>query len=540
MRPAATRRAAFAAAALLASALPPAAASGERARSPETGGGARAARALDAALASHAAETRALERSPAWPALVVDSAALERALSRGYGADAAVLVQRFEGESLRSWLVRPGRPNAAGTCPRSSREIAGLLGRLHGGLAVTLAGSGGAVDFARGVDEAGRARARALHADRVAAAAAALSACLFPGEVATALDGVRRLIVLPTQFLGIVPYALLSPGGRGSLVETTAISIAPSAAAIAPLADVDEGGSPTDPLVVGDPAPVAGRALPAARREAEAVAAAWGARPLLGREATRAEVVRRAEEADVLYLATHGVVLPAGDAGRGTGDAVLLAGGDWTAWEIALAPLRARLAVLSACDGALGLPSAAGVKGIARAFHQGGVPRVVASLWNVDDRATAELMLDFAQTLAEAEPAEALRLAMLRQRERTPDPALWGAFTVFGAPRATFPAVRSGGPEEAAAACRDGCLVAFTPRDGSPKALCRGRAECAAVYGGTGPGPAGSLWLVRLRDAGSRGAVWSAAGRTGRSGLTLAVLEALAGGPATVYRRPVP
>jgi hypothetical protein len=512
---------------------------GEKAPSPTSAPAARVARDLDAALDAHAAEARGLQRSPHWPAAALDSAALRRVVERAYGPGAAVLVHRFEGATLRSWLVRPGAEVVGGTCPRSSSEIAGILGRLHGGLAVTLAGSGGQVAF-RGAELLGVPAQRRPAPARFAAAAAELSACLFPGEISAALEGVRRLLVVPTQFLGIVPYALLSPGGRGPLVETTAISIAPSAGALAPLADVDEGGLPTDPLVVGDPAPAAGSALPAAREEAEAVAAAWNTLPLLGEHARRADVVRRAETADLLYFATHGVVIPARQVGRGTGDEIVLADGGWTAWEITYARLRARLAVLSACDSALGLPSAAGVAGVARAFHQAGVPRVVASLWNVSDRATADLMVDFARALAEAEPAEALRGAMLRQRERTPDPALWGAFTAFGAPRAGFASVRAGGSDEIADACRQGCLVVFTPRSGVPRPLCGGKPACAEVYSGSGPGEEGTLWLARLTDAKARHAAWTAAGRTGRSGLTFALIEALSRGPATVYRRHVP
>src|SRR5262249_23725873 len=55
--------------------------------------------------------------------------------------------------------------------------------------------------------------------------------------------------------------------------------------------------------------------------------------------------------------------------------------------------LPAELVVLSACQTALGKEiKGEGLVGLARGFMYAGAPRVVASLWKVDDRATSELM----------------------------------------------------------------------------------------------------------------------------------------------------
>ncbi|HEY0385468.1 MAG TPA: CHAT domain-containing protein, partial [Pyrinomonadaceae bacterium] len=106
----------------------------------------------------------------------------------------------------------------------------------------------------------------------------------------------------------------------------------------------------------------------------------------------------------------------------------------WTAREIQQTRLRARLAVLSACQTGLGQAHDAGVIGLARAFQLAGVPRVVMSLWSVYDDATAELMQAFARRLRTHAPAEALRQAMLEVRKRRPNPAEWAAFVIFGTP----------------------------------------------------------------------------------------------------------
>jgi CHAT domain-containing protein/tetratricopeptide (TPR) repeat protein len=76
------------------------------------------------------------------------------------------------------------------------------------------------------------------------------------------------------------------------------------------------------------------------------------------------------------------------------------------------------LAVLSACDsgrGAFDVAGGEGVYGLQRAFHLAGCKNVIASLWKVDDEATAALMGVFYRKLwaEEREPLEALRAAQL-------------------------------------------------------------------------------------------------------------------------------
>jgi CHAT domain-containing protein/tetratricopeptide (TPR) repeat protein len=88
-----------------------------------------------------------------------------------------------------------------------------------------------------------------------------------------------------------------------------------------------------------------------------------------------------------------------------------------TAEEIAGLDLSAcDLAVLSACDTGRGaVAGGEGVLGLQRAFHQAGARTVVASLWKVNDTATAALMALFYDRLwrQNTPPIEALRDAQL-------------------------------------------------------------------------------------------------------------------------------
>ena len=95
------------------------------------------------------------------------------------------------------------------------------------------------------------------------------------------------------------------------------------------------------------------------------------------------------------------------------------------------------LVVLSACRTGLGKEvRGEGLIGLTRGFMYAGASSVVASLWKVDDEATAELMKRFyANMLQHAmTPATALRAAQnsIRQEPQWRSPYYWAAFTLQG------------------------------------------------------------------------------------------------------------
>jgi CHAT domain-containing protein/predicted negative regulator of RcsB-dependent stress response len=99
--------------------------------------------------------------------------------------------------------------------------------------------------------------------------------------------------------------------------------------------------------------------------------------------------------------------------------------------------LSADLVVLSACSTGLGKEvRGEGLVGLTRGFMYAGSKSVVASLWKVDDRATAELMSYFYQAMLTdgVPPATALKLAKekMRQQKRWRAPYYWAAFILQG------------------------------------------------------------------------------------------------------------
>lgn len=266
------------------------------------------------------------------------------------------------------------------------------------------------------------------------------------GEVPTG----ESLVFIPDKVLHAVPFSALRDRHTGRyLVEDHRITVAPSATLYLNALSRDrrfrEGREGLKALVVGDPA--FDRTmfdltdLDAARVEAGAVAGLYpGSDFLVGEWADVNRFLALAPAARRIHFAGHAVVndhnpllsmlLFTPDDGN--------AGALYARDVYQLDLENTELVVLSACSTAA-LPRAGseGVTNLARAFLAAGVPSVVASLWEVDDRLTAKLSEAFHRSLlAHGDPATALReaqLALLHDPDEiTRSPRTWGAFEVFG------------------------------------------------------------------------------------------------------------
>ena len=257
------------------------------------------------------------------------------------------------------------------------------------------------------------------------------------------LRGKHRLILVPHAELHYLPFAALMESDRPGrfLVQRYQVSVAPSASAWLALGSRAAGRAPGTGALALAPHP---DRLPASAREVAAMSAGAGSdlRVLRGRSATETAFARESRGRSLIHLATYGVLNKQNPlfsyvdlVPDGSND------GRLEAHEVFGLPLTADLVVLAACQTALAsgaltdVPAGDDWIGLARGFLGAGARNVMASLWAVDDDATAVLMERFYRRPGfRKDPARALAEA---QREvmaapGTAHPYHWAAFVVLG------------------------------------------------------------------------------------------------------------
>ena len=314
--------------------------------------------------------------------------------------------------------------------------------------------------------------------------AAVLSNTLL-GQVAGEL-GNKRLLIVPDGGLQYIPFSALPVPGSADLplIVEHEVTIQPSASILATLRG-RAGRSPTKAIAVfADPVfEKDDSRLPGGTRETIAAAQTregqmesalrdvnptWSSGKIPRLFASRDEanaIIEAASVSDnlkaidfdaskaaattldlsqyrIIHIATHGVL----DSKRPDLSGLLLSRFDrdgrqtegfLTLDDIYNLNLAANLVVLSACNTGLGKDvKGEGLVGLVHGFMYAGTSRVVASLWKVDDDATARLMADFySEMFREGKsPSASLREAQVRmwRMKRWHAPYYWAAFVLQG------------------------------------------------------------------------------------------------------------
>ena len=244
------------------------------------------------------------------------------------------------------------------------------------------------------------------------------------------------MALVPNGVLHYVPFAAL-PNGAGYFGETHTLHYLPSASVL-PFIQAKRKGPADCLLALAQSRPVGLPPLSFADVEVASIANLYGTQPLLGGTATTSALQRLAPEAQIIHLAAHGelneqspqfsrlFLAPDG-----------LTDGSLTVQDVYGPNLaQADLVVLSACETQLGQQSRGDeLVGLNRAFIYAGTPSVIASLWSVNDQATAVLMAAFYRHLrAGLSKAEALQAAQAETRAQYPHPYYWAAFVLTGDP----------------------------------------------------------------------------------------------------------
>lgn len=307
---------------------------------------------------------------------------------------------------------------------------------------------------------------------------------LGPVELARA----KRVLIVPDGSLQYVPFAALlipvSGSGEQLLISRYEVNVLPSASVLGTLRKTASKRVPptatatifADPVFEADdpripinrdkasgaherPAALTraisdiGGAqyiprLQASRDEANAIANALHSR---GSQEVRVSLDFAASRDSVLkdgltrfrlvHFATHGLV----DSRRPEMSGLILSlidrngrkqDGYLRLGEIYKLKLSADLVVLSSCESALGKDlEAEGIIGLPRGFLYAGAKSVIASLWKVDDEATAKLMAALYAGIQRGDsPSAALRGAQLKMArdEQWSNPYYWAAFALQG------------------------------------------------------------------------------------------------------------
>jgi CHAT domain-containing protein/Tfp pilus assembly protein PilF len=186
-------------------------------------------------------------------------------------------------------------------------------------------------------------------------------------------------------------------------------------------------------------------ALPGAREEVRVLASLWGrdAHVYTGAEANEERLRQLPVRPLYLHFACHALLdrrfpLDSALALAAPGRPDAADNGLLQAWEIfERLRLDTELVTLSACETGLGRDAGGeGLIGLTRAFQYAGARSVLASLWSVSDRITAELMEGFYTRLRAGQPKDRAlqeaQLDLLHSHGGAAHPVHWAAFTLSG------------------------------------------------------------------------------------------------------------
>ncbi len=235
--------------------------------------------------------------------------------------------------------------------------------------------------------------------------------------VSDELSAHQRVVFVPHGPLAVLPFhALLFEGS--DLATTHEVSYLPTVSA-ARATGRRKTGSDARTVIVGNPDYGGSDALPSlpgARAEAVEIGRLRRTTPLLGAAATRTKILATLVDADVVHLATHGVLV---EGSPYSAELALAQGAGMTVPDLMGLDTSLSLAVLSACDSGRGRATAAGdVIGLTRALLTAGAAELVVSLWPVDDEAACLTMVRLhEELLTGGTPAQALKTAAAAVRE---------------------------------------------------------------------------------------------------------------------------
>jgi CHAT domain-containing protein len=239
------------------------------------------------------------------------------------------------------------------------------------------------------------------------------------------LADATSLVFVPFDVLHYVPFHALFDGSA-YLADRFIISYAPTAT-IYRLFVERQHESSEGALLIGVP----DEAAPLIAEEIESIRSVIpNARSFVGPAATKECLTREMETAGIIHIASHATFRP----DNPMFSSFRLHDGSMNFFDIYSLRTSARLITLSGCGtGLSNVVAGDELLGLIRGFLYAGATSVVLSLWDVNDRTTADLMKSFYSYLAAGgSKGQSLRSAMLCVREEHPHPYYWAPFLLMG------------------------------------------------------------------------------------------------------------
>lgn len=262
---------------------------------------------------------------------------------------------------------------------------------------------------------------------------------------------VSDLLIVPDGSLFSVPFSALIAGkGGNSLVSSTNLSFAPSLHSRNLLKQRSYLVAPHEPEVLvfanagySESPEASFGVIPFSEVEADSILNIMGSRAIVykGEDANKQQLNKSLEnDYEVIHFATHGLL--SNEISNLSGLSFPTEDGETSLWmipEILNSRVRAELVFLSACETAIGRPiPGEGLIGLSRAFLEAGAKNVIGTLWNVQDKVTAELVKHFyfAYSKLHYPHIKALRYAQTKissdQDNDWSDPYYWAGFQLMG------------------------------------------------------------------------------------------------------------
>jgi CHAT domain-containing protein len=235
----------------------------------------------------------------------------------------------------------------------------------------------------------------------------------------------KHLVVVPHGVLHYLPFHALFDGA-GYLIDSFTVSYAPSASIFAHCQRKPSRASGSS-LILGVPDAQAPLILDEVRSVAGILP---DAELLVGAEANEAALRERGAHSPLIHIATHGSFRQDNPMFSG----IRLGGAYLSLYDLYQLKLEAELVTLSGCATGLNVVAPGDeLLGLIRGLLYAGAHSLLLTLWDVNDRSTADFMTRFYSRVRDGEgKASALQGAMRELRQDYPHPYHWAPFTLIG------------------------------------------------------------------------------------------------------------